>query len=70
MIPHFGWSGPWHPLWRSGLRGYTPDVNVELAPMNHHPMAGRINVKFDVVEPFTIPMTFGRLRSSEVFITN
>eukprot|EP00667_Euglena_gracilis_P025080 EG_transcript_29194 len=63
VVPPFGWSGPWHPLFKSGLFSQPGLINVEIAPKNYRAIPTRLNIKFDVVEPFTIPLTYGKLKS-------
>eukprot|EP00667_Euglena_gracilis_P034884 EG_transcript_62230 len=35
VVPPFGWSGPWHPLFKSGLFSQPGLINVEIAPKNY-----------------------------------
>ena len=65
VVPPFGWSGPWHPLFKSGLHSHHNLLDVEIAPKNFRPTAGRLNIKFNVVEPFTIPLIYGKLKNRD-----
>eukprot|EP01006_Ploeotia_vitrea_P042644 TRINITY_DN66647_c6_g1_i1.p1 TRINITY_DN66647_c6_g1~~TRINITY_DN66647_c6_g1_i1.p1 ORF type:complete len:434 (-),score=37.66 TRINITY_DN66647_c6_g1_i1:549-1850(-) len=58
VVKPFGWSGKWHPLYHSGIANFTHMFNLEIAPANYRPKPTQLNLRFDVVEPFTVPLTF------------